>query len=90
MTIKCADIKVSAVSKSQGGDKCREASPSAHAPNDAMREFDSISGAFLRTNWQMQGYLMEQADAIEKQVVKFLSLFVVYLSIVVYASMMLK
>ncbi|KAH9706055.1 Anaphase-promoting complex subunit 5 [Citrus sinensis] len=60
------DIKVSAVSKSQGGDKCREASPSAHAPNDAMREFDSISGAFLRTNWQMQGYLMEQADAIEK------------------------
>lgn len=66
MTIKCADIEVSAVPKSKGGDKCREASPYAHAPNDAMRELDSISGAFLRSNWQMQGYLMEEADAIKK------------------------
>ncbi|KAJ4728991.1 anaphase-promoting complex subunit 5 [Melia azedarach] len=60
------DIEVSAVPKSKRGDKCGEASPGTHLQNDELREFDSIGGAFLRTNWQMQGYLMEQADAIEK------------------------
>ncbi|KAH7578445.1 hypothetical protein ACOSQ2_000294 [Xanthoceras sorbifolium] len=60
------DIEVSAVQKAKQGDKYKEACPYVHPPNDAFREVDAKAGAFLRTNWQMQGYLMEQSDAIEK------------------------
>lgn len=34
--------------------------------SDMSRDIGSISGTFLHTNWQVQGYLSEQADAIEK------------------------
>ncbi|KAK0590885.1 hypothetical protein LWI29_032824 [Acer saccharum] len=60
------DIEVSAVQKAKQGDKYREACSYIHPPNEAFRDIDSNAGAFLRTNWQMQGYLMEQSDAIEK------------------------
>ncbi|XP_044501315.1 anaphase-promoting complex subunit 5 [Mangifera indica] len=60
------DIEVPAVPSSKNGDNRRETCSYAHTPNDALRDIDSGGGAFLRTNWQTEGYLMEQADAIEK------------------------
>ncbi|GER33571.1 anaphase-promoting complex subunit 5 [Striga asiatica] len=39
---------------------------SALSSSDRSRDIDSISGTFLHTNWQVQGYLSEQADDIEK------------------------
>ncbi|CAA0808420.1 Anaphase-promoting complex subunit 5 [Striga hermonthica] len=39
---------------------------SALSSSDRSRDVDSISSTFLHTNWQVQGYLSEQADAIEK------------------------
>ncbi|KAE8695230.1 Anaphase-promoting complex subunit 5 [Hibiscus syriacus] len=38
---------------------------SSYASGDLLRNVDPDGGVFLRTNWQIQGYLMEQADAIE-------------------------
>ncbi|RZC54226.1 hypothetical protein C5167_013081 [Papaver somniferum] len=38
----------------------------AHEPTDALRGSDNSGGLFLRMNWQVQGYLREQADLIEK------------------------
>ncbi|TMW88406.1 hypothetical protein EJD97_018603 [Solanum chilense] len=43
------------------------ASASASSSRDVSDPDDSPSGAFLRTNWQIQGYLLEQADTIERQ-----------------------
>ncbi|KAB8420567.1 hypothetical protein FH972_024963 [Carpinus fangiana] len=60
------DIEVAADPRSKHSDKGREASPYMHPPKDASRDFEPNSGIFLRTNWQIQGYLQEQADAIEK------------------------
>ena len=31
-----------------------------------LRDIDPSGAVFLRTNWQVQGYLQEQADIIEK------------------------
>ncbi|KAG4120769.1 hypothetical protein ERO13_D11G164200v2 [Gossypium hirsutum] len=45
-------------------DKGRESS--SYASGELLRDVDPNGGVFLRTNWQIQGYLMEQADAIEK------------------------
>ncbi|KAL6554441.1 hypothetical protein OROMI_020114 [Orobanche minor] len=42
------------------------ASFSAFSSNDKSRIISPVSGTFLHTNWQVQGYLSEQADAIEK------------------------
>ncbi|KAL6506801.1 hypothetical protein OROHE_022238 [Orobanche hederae] len=42
------------------------ASFSALSSNDKSRIISPVSGTFLHTNWQVQGYLSEQADAIEK------------------------
>ncbi|KAG9150806.1 hypothetical protein Leryth_002955 [Lithospermum erythrorhizon] len=39
-------------------------------PSDSLKE--SGGGVFLRTHWQIQGYLAEQADAIEKNGSSFL------------------
>ncbi|KAK6116325.1 hypothetical protein DH2020_049952 [Rehmannia glutinosa] len=39
---------------------------SALSSSDMSRGIGSLSGTFLHTNWQVQGYLSEQADAIEK------------------------
>ncbi|MCD7451278.1 hypothetical protein HAX54_010631 [Datura stramonium] len=47
--------------------KPREVSARASSSCDVSDSVDSPSGAFLRTNWQIQGYLLEQADTIERQ-----------------------
>ncbi|KAA8524163.1 hypothetical protein F0562_010406 [Nyssa sinensis] len=59
------DIEVSAGMKLTHSDKPREVSPFVHPSNDTLGGVDP-PGVFLRTNWQIQGYLLEQADAIEK------------------------
>ncbi|OMO49761.1 hypothetical protein COLO4_38399 [Corchorus olitorius] len=59
------DIEVFSDPKSERNDKGRESSPYGSS-SDSMRNNDPNSGVFLRTNWQIQGYLMEQAEAIEK------------------------
>ncbi|XP_022771823.1 anaphase-promoting complex subunit 5 isoform X3 [Durio zibethinus] len=60
-----SDIEVFADPKSEHNDKGRESS-SYSSSGDLLRDVDLNGGVFLRTNWQIQGYLMEQADAIEK------------------------
>ncbi|KAG6658106.1 anaphase-promoting complex subunit 5 isoform X3 [Carya illinoinensis] len=60
------DIEVLVDVKPKQGDKDREASSYVHPPNDTSRDFEPNCGIFLRSNWQIQGYLQEQADAIEK------------------------
>ncbi|KAL4622206.1 hypothetical protein ACB092_06G280600 [Castanea dentata] len=60
------DIEAPADPKSKHSDKVGETSPYVHPPNYALKEFEPNSGIFLRTNWQIQGYLQEQADALEK------------------------
>ncbi|CAA2979095.1 Hypothetical predicted protein [Olea europaea subsp. europaea] len=47
-------------------DRPREVSSSAPSTSGTLRVTDPPGGTFLRTNWQVQGYLSEQADAIEK------------------------
>ncbi|KAL6570503.1 hypothetical protein OROGR_000053 [Orobanche gracilis] len=42
------------------------ASSSALSSSGKSRIISPVSGTFLHTNWQVQGYLSEQADAIEK------------------------
>lgn len=61
-----ADIDVSARPKHKNVDKARESGPFMNLSNDSLRGVDHNGGIFLRTNWQIQGYLLEQADAIEK------------------------
>ncbi|XP_038680810.1 anaphase-promoting complex subunit 5 [Tripterygium wilfordii] len=58
------DLGVPADPQSRLGDKGRE--HHSNPPCDVLRDIDCESGVFLRTIWQVQGYLMEQADAIEK------------------------
>lgn len=60
------DIEVAADPSSKHGDKCGETSAYVHPPGNELRDVDPYGEIFLRTNWQVQGYLMEQADAIEK------------------------
>ncbi|XP_073022137.1 anaphase-promoting complex subunit 5 isoform X3 [Primulina eburnea] len=43
-----------------------EASHTASSSSDTARDIGSHSGSFLRTIWQVQGYLHEQSDVIEK------------------------
>ncbi|KAI8011942.1 Anaphase-promoting complex subunit 5 [Camellia lanceoleosa] len=57
------DFEVSALPKLKHNDRPTEVSP---FPNDALRGADPPGAVFLRTNLQLQGYLLEQADAIEK------------------------
>ncbi|KAG5247249.1 anaphase-promoting complex [Salix suchowensis] len=60
------DIEVVADPSSKHGDKCGESNAYIHPPGNELRDVDPYGEIFLRTNWQVQGYLMEQADAIEK------------------------
>lgn len=60
-----ADIEVFTDPKSEHNDKGRESSSYASS-GDSFTDADLNGGVFLRTNWQIQGYLMEQAYAIEK------------------------
>jgi anaphase-promoting complex subunit 5 len=61
------DVDVSNRQKLKSADKSRESEPLMNLSNNSTRVNDLPSGIFLRTNWQIQGYLLEQADAIEKQ-----------------------
>ncbi|PRQ52142.1 putative tetratricopeptide-like helical domain, anaphase-promoting complex subunit 5 [Rosa chinensis] len=61
------DIEVPADPKLKYGDKLREGCHYAHPPSNTLRDLDPNGGLFLRTNWQVQGFLQEQADALEKQ-----------------------
>ncbi|KAL5731513.1 hypothetical protein ACHQM5_004234 [Ranunculus cassubicifolius] len=47
-------------------DDGRQVSRFVAHPNDESSVDDQQGGTFLRTNWQVQGYLREQADLIEK------------------------
>lgn len=61
-----ADIEVVVDPRPKHSEECREAFPYVHPPGNALRDVDSHGEIFLRANSQVQGYLMEQADAIEK------------------------
>ncbi|KAE8726825.1 Anaphase-promoting complex subunit 5 [Hibiscus syriacus] len=58
------DVEIFVDPKSELNDKGRESS--SYASGDLLRNVDPDGGVFMRTNWQIQGYLMEQADSIEK------------------------
>ena len=60
------DIEVPADPRSRHSDKDREVGQYVHPPTNTLRDVDSKSALFLRTNWQIQGFLQEQADAIER------------------------
>ncbi|XP_010274116.1 PREDICTED: anaphase-promoting complex subunit 5 isoform X2 [Nelumbo nucifera] len=60
------DIQVSADSKYKNCDGIGQGSEFLGPSHDTFRGDDHNSGLFLRTNWQVQGYLREQADLIEK------------------------
>ncbi|XP_028751952.1 anaphase-promoting complex subunit 5 isoform X2 [Neltuma alba] len=44
----------------------REAGSYGDPSSNMLPDIDPSTGIFLRTNWQVQGYLQEQADTIEK------------------------
>ncbi|OWM73273.1 hypothetical protein CDL15_Pgr001387 [Punica granatum] len=58
------DFNISAKAKFKESSKAKEASPYAFCVDDSLKDMD---GVFLRSNWQIQGFLAEQADAIEKR-----------------------
>ncbi|KAL5573105.1 hypothetical protein UlMin_022702 [Ulmus minor] len=60
------DVEVSVDPRSKHIDKGREVCEYVHPPTNALRDVDNSGGLFLRTNWQIQGFLQEQADAIER------------------------
>ncbi|KAK6915189.1 Anaphase-promoting complex subunit 5 domain [Dillenia turbinata] len=60
------DVELSAPSKPKNDDKGSQTCTSSQTPA-TLRGADAGGSGFLRTNWQIQGYLMEQADAIEKR-----------------------
>lgn len=61
-----ADFEVSAGAKLRHSFKPGEVGQFAYSPSCAMKGADPSAGVFLRTNLQIQGYLLEQADEIEK------------------------
>ncbi|KAL9241077.1 hypothetical protein vseg_015228 [Gypsophila vaccaria] len=48
------------------GAKAREKRQSKHCEIDVSETSDANPGVFLRANWQIHGYLLEQAEEIEK------------------------
>lgn len=60
------DIDVPADSVSKQSDKLRVGSPYEDRQSNMVRDIDPSGAVFLRTNWQIQGYLQEHADTIEK------------------------
>ncbi|GAU12320.1 hypothetical protein TSUD_252710 [Trifolium subterraneum] len=59
-------IDVPADSTSKQSDKVRVSGPYEDPQSSMVRDTDPSGAVFLRTNWQIQGYLQEQADTIEK------------------------
>lgn len=78
-----ADIEDSAEPKFKHKDKAGEASFFARKTKDTLKCIDPNGGIFLRTNWQIQGYLCEQADAIEKLVASQFIVFAICLIVIV-------
>lgn len=70
-----ADVDIPSGSKATQIDKLRDGSSCTGSPSYVQRNIDPQSRGFLRTNWQIQGYLLEQADAIERQVFFCLQIF---------------
>ncbi|KAM1461736.1 hypothetical protein ACFXTO_046878 [Malus domestica] len=60
------DIEVSGDPEFKHGGN-REDCHYAHPTSSTFSDLDPNGGIFLRTNWQIQGFLQEQADALEKQ-----------------------
>ncbi|KAK7276743.1 hypothetical protein RIF29_17889 [Crotalaria pallida] len=60
------DIDVPADSVSKQSEKVRVARPYGDPPSNMLQDIDPCGAAFLRTTWQVQGYLQEQADSLEK------------------------
>lgn len=58
-----AETDASSGSKSKKVEKPRE--ERQHTPSSS-RNVDALGGGFLRTNWQIQGYLLQQGDAIDR------------------------
>lgn len=58
-----AEFEVSDKKRFKKSDKGKETCSSSGI-DESLKESDS--GIFLRSNWQIQGYLSLQADAIEK------------------------
>ncbi|KAL5977007.1 hypothetical protein ACLOJK_021345 [Asimina triloba] len=65
------DIQVSVDSKFRNGDDSLQGSNFICPLNDASTSNEHNGGLFLRTNWQVQGYLREQADLLEKHAISF-------------------
>ncbi|KAK2992263.1 hypothetical protein RJ640_017726, partial [Escallonia rubra] len=65
------DIDVSGGPKLKQFGKHRESSLFANLPNDSLRGSDASGGVFLRTDWQIHGYSLEQADVVEKHASSF-------------------
>ncbi|KAL4364485.1 hypothetical protein AHAS_Ahas07G0010800 [Arachis hypogaea] len=59
------DVPVDSAASKQS-EKVRVASPYGDPSSNMLRDDDPSGAVFLRTNWQVQGYLQEQADIIEK------------------------
>ncbi|XLT00162.1 hypothetical protein HN51_049513 [Arachis hypogaea] len=60
------DIDVPGDSASKLSENVRVASPYGDPSSNMLRDDDPSGAVFLRTNWQLQGYLQEQDDIIEK------------------------
>ncbi|XP_047941090.1 anaphase-promoting complex subunit 5 isoform X1 [Salvia hispanica] len=60
------DSGISSSHRLEHMDKNAEAKSCLFSSSDMSRDIGSVSGTFLHTNWQVQGYLSEQADVIEK------------------------
>ncbi|XP_058071966.1 anaphase-promoting complex subunit 5 [Magnolia sinica] len=65
------DVQISVDSQFKHSDDSPQGSDFVCPLNDALRNDDHHGGLFLRTNWQVQGYLREQADLIEKHAISF-------------------
>ncbi|XP_047941091.1 anaphase-promoting complex subunit 5 isoform X2 [Salvia hispanica] len=61
-----SDSGISSSHRLEHMDKNAEAKSCLFSSSDMSRDIGSVSGTFLHTNWQVQGYLSEQADVIEK------------------------
>ncbi|XP_025666418.2 anaphase-promoting complex subunit 5-like [Arachis hypogaea] len=65
-TRSLTDIDVPGDSASKLSENVRVASPYGDPSSNMLRDDDPSGAIFLRTNWQLQGYLQEQDDIIEK------------------------
>ena len=61
-----ADIMVSPGQKGKHNHRSGESSQFMSSPTSALQSAEPSDVILQRTNWQIQGYLSEQADMIEK------------------------